>query len=150
MDRFAREASVSAQQPLTHLFTWPMGMMLRSQSNLVSAMQDAFVAFSRLMHCRNAGEAFAIQQQWFSSNLRRFGGAFAAYAEETTAASDDAAKAARDRAKPSLEAARAETSRRAAHRIHHTSRRAKRRDASTSARNKSPRKPRKSRKRRAA
>ena len=75
MDRFAKETSVFPQLQLARLSVWPLEMMLRSQANLASATQDAFAAFDRLIHCRNIGEAVAIQQQWFNSSIRRLGGA---------------------------------------------------------------------------
>jgi hypothetical protein len=129
MDRFRREPSVFAQQQrLANLLVWPLEMMLRSQANMASAIQDAFSTFTRLMHCRDIGEAYAIQQEWFNNHLRRFGGAFQSLAEEaaqqTTRASHDAASVTQEDVSQALGAVREPTQSVAAHTMQPETRRA--------------------------
>ena len=129
MDRFARETSVSSQpQQLANLLVWPLEMMLRSQANMASAIQEAFATFTRLMQCRDMGQAYAIQQEWVDNHLRRLGGAFDGLAkqatQQTTTASHDAASTAAESVAQSLGAVRAATERVAAHTMQPDTRRA--------------------------
>jgi hypothetical protein len=137
------------------------------------ATRNAAETFERLIRCRDLGEAVSIQQEWIENNIRRLDNDFGVIAEQSASLSHRAASTARDAIGESSRAAQAvtreadetgesmvresketehsrETPRRAAHRMHGESRRAKTRRAGRRAPNKGSGKPHKTRKRRAA
>jgi len=135
------------------------------------ATENAAETFERLVRCRDLGEAVSIQQEWIENNIRRLDENFGALADQGTKLTRRAASTARDAFGESSNAARevtreaeetesmvrdskeaehsGATPRRAAHRMHHESRRAKTRGASRREQNKGSGKPHKTRKRRA-